>query len=68
MDRLSFTQRIREEHLDRIALISAVAASIGIEIARLFERIELRVGDVDRPEMDAASSLAGRPWSSLPML
>jgi hypothetical protein len=50
---LSFTERIREEQLDRIALVKAVAASIGVEVAAHFKRIELRVGDVDRPEMEA---------------
>jgi hypothetical protein len=42
-------QRIREEHLDRVALVSVVAASVGVEVAVHFERITLRVGDVDRP-------------------
>jgi hypothetical protein len=46
-------QRIREEHLDRIALVGAIAASIRAKVATLFERIELRVGDVDRPATDA---------------
>ena len=50
---LPLIKRIRQEHLDRIALIGAVAASIRVEIAAHFERIELRVGDVDRPAMDA---------------
>jgi hypothetical protein len=40
-------QRIREEHLDSVALVRAVAASVGVEVAAHFERIELRVGDVD---------------------
>ena len=38
--------RIPEEHLDRIALVVAVAASVGVEIAAHFERIELRAVDV----------------------
>jgi hypothetical protein len=46
-------QRIPEEHLDSVALVGAVAASIRVEIAALFERIELRVGDVDQPAMEA---------------
>ncbi|MFY9837310.1 MAG: hypothetical protein WAK55_12740 [Xanthobacteraceae bacterium] len=45
-----FKQRIPEEHLDRVALVRAVA---GVEVAAHFERIELRVGDVDRAAMDA---------------
>jgi hypothetical protein len=40
-------QRIPEEHLDGIALIGAIATSIRAKVAALFERIELRVGDVD---------------------
>jgi hypothetical protein len=43
----------REEQLDRIALVKAVAAPIGVEIAPRFKRIELRVSDVNRPAMDA---------------
>jgi hypothetical protein len=45
-------QRIPEEHLDRIALIGAVATSVGVEVAALFQHIDLRVGDVDRPAME----------------
>jgi hypothetical protein len=52
---LSFIQRIPEERLDRVALVVAVAASIGVEIAAPFERIELRVADVDRQAMDTAA-------------
>jgi hypothetical protein len=48
------TQRIPEEHLDRIALISALATSIGVEVAACFERIELRVGQRDRKAVHAA--------------
>jgi hypothetical protein len=44
---LSLTQRIREERLYRVALISAVAASIRVEVAAHFKRIELRIGDVE---------------------
>jgi len=42
-------QRIREEQLDRVAFVNAVAALIGVEIALPFERIELRsVRPIDR--------------------
>jgi hypothetical protein len=44
---------IREEHLDRVALVRAVATSIRVKVAAQFERIELRVGDVDRQATDA---------------
>jgi hypothetical protein len=55
-------QRIPEEHLDRIALIGAVAASIGIEVTAHFERIELRVGQRDRKAVHAAlGTLSMRP-------
>jgi hypothetical protein len=50
---LSFIQRLREKHLDPIAFISAVAAPIGIEVAAHFERIEMRLGDIDRPARGA---------------
>jgi hypothetical protein len=36
-----FCQRIREEQLDRLALVGALAAQIGVEIATLFKLIEL---------------------------
>jgi hypothetical protein len=36
-----FRQGIRQEYLDRIALVGAVAAPIGVEIATLFKLIEL---------------------------
>jgi hypothetical protein len=55
-------QRIREEHLDSVALIGAVAAPIRVEIAALFERIELRVGQRDRKAVHAAlGTLSMRP-------
>jgi hypothetical protein len=44
---LTFTEPIPEEHLDCVALVKAVAAAIGVEIAAPFECIELRVGDAD---------------------
>ena len=50
---LPFNQRIHEKHLDRFAFVGAVAAPVWIEIAALFERIELRVRDVDRAVVDA---------------
>jgi hypothetical protein len=62
---LPFSQRIRQEHLDRIALVGAVAASIGVEVTAHFERIELRVGDVDQPAMEAPASPTAKcldPW------
>jgi hypothetical protein len=45
------TSRSRSQSttFDRVALVSAFAAPIGVEVATHFERIELRVGDVDRP-------------------
>jgi hypothetical protein len=49
-------QRIHQEHLDRIALVSAVATPIGVEVTAHFERIELGVGNVDRPAMEAPAS------------
>jgi hypothetical protein len=58
-------QRIHQERLDRIALVGAVAASIGVEIAAHFERIELRVGDVDRPAVEAPALPPAKcldPW------
>jgi len=59
---LSFTQRIRQEHLDCVALVSAVAASIGVEIAAYFERIELCVGDTNgsAPDTVPAALAIGR--------
>jgi hypothetical protein len=36
-----FRQRIRQEHRDRVALVKALAAPIGVEIAALFKLIEL---------------------------
>jgi hypothetical protein len=50
---LPFKQQIRDECLDCIALVSGVATSIGVEVTAHFERIELRVGDVDQPAMEA---------------
>jgi hypothetical protein len=32
---------LRKEHFDRVALVGAVAASAGVEIAALFKLIEL---------------------------
>jgi uracil phosphoribosyltransferase len=60
-----FIQRIREKHLDRIALVNAVAASTGVEVAAHFERIELRVGDVDRPAMEGPALPPGMPSPAL---
>jgi hypothetical protein len=39
-----FWQRIRQEHFDRAALVKALAAPIGVEIAALFKLIELALG------------------------
>jgi hypothetical protein len=55
-------QRPSEEHLDRVALIGAVATSIGVEIAAHFQRIELRVSQRDRKAVHAAlGTLSMRP-------
>jgi hypothetical protein len=35
------------------------AASVGVEVATHFERIELRVSDVDRPAMEAPALRGG---------
>jgi hypothetical protein len=43
-----FRQRFREEILDCIALVGAIATPIGVEIAAYFKLVELRFGDVDR--------------------
>ncbi|MFY9840239.1 MAG: hypothetical protein WAK55_27980 [Xanthobacteraceae bacterium] len=51
-------QRVSEERLDRVAFVGAVATSIGVEVAVHFERIELRVGDVDRQATDAMALVA----------
>ena len=37
-------QRIRQEHLDRVALVEALAAPIRVEITALFKLIELALG------------------------
>jgi hypothetical protein len=52
--KLPLIQRIREEHLDRAGFVGAVAASVGVEIAAHFERIELRVVQRDRTAVHAA--------------
>ena len=39
-----FRQRIRQEHRDRVALVEALAAPIGVEITALFKLIELALG------------------------
>jgi hypothetical protein len=55
-------QRIREEHLDRVALVGALAAQIGIEIATLFKLIELGLRHHNRPPkqiMPAALAMPG---------
>jgi len=49
-------QRICEEHFDRFGFVDAIATPIWIEIAPLFKRIELSVGDVDRSPMETACS------------
>jgi hypothetical protein len=49
---LFFSGRTAVPFIQRIALVNAVAASTGVEVAAHFERIELRVGDVDRPAME----------------
>jgi hypothetical protein len=55
-------QRIAEEHLDCIALVGAVATSVGVYVAAHFERIELRVGQRDRKAVHAAlGTLSMRP-------
>jgi hypothetical protein len=41
-------QRIREEHLDSVALVGAVAASTGVEVATHFERMRQLDLEVDR--------------------
>jgi hypothetical protein len=43
---LPFIQGIPEEHLDRIARVSAVAASTGVQVAAHFERIEFGEGSL----------------------
>jgi hypothetical protein len=59
---LPFSQRIRQEHLDRIALVGAVAASIWVEVTAHFERIEMRVSQRDRKAVHAAlATLSMRP-------
>jgi hypothetical protein len=50
---LSLKQRIREEQLDRVAFVGAVAASIGVEIAGAHERIELSVSHAQGQPKDA---------------
>jgi hypothetical protein len=55
----------REEHLDRIALVGAVAASTGVEVVAYFKRIKLRVADIDRPAMEAPALPPAKclhPW------
>src|SRR6202040_1644566 len=44
LDLSGFRQRIRQEHRDRVALVEALAAPIGVEITALFKLIELALG------------------------
>jgi hypothetical protein len=61
--RLSSLQQIREEQPDRVALVGAVAASIGVEVAFLFERIELGFSQADGSTADSvAAALAVRSY------
>jgi hypothetical protein len=53
-----FCQRIHEERLDRFALVGAVAAVVGIEIAASFKLVELALRHQDRPQEEA--TLAAR--------
>jgi hypothetical protein len=48
------TQRIHEERLDRLALVGAVAAVVGIEIAASFKLVELTLRHLDWPQEEAA--------------
>jgi len=52
-----FRQPIREEHLDRVALVGALTAPIGVEIAALFEFIELGAAD-EKPPREQSVFLA----------
>ena len=47
-------QRIHEERLDRFALVGAVAAVVGIEIAAYFKLVELTLPHLDWPQEEAA--------------
>jgi hypothetical protein len=58
---LSFTERIREEQLDRIALVKAVAASIGVEVAPHFKLIELVFRYRNRPPKEAVVAALPMP-------
>jgi hypothetical protein len=60
-----FCQRIHEERLDRFALVGAVAAVVGIEIAAYCELVELTLRHHDRPQEEAALVALAVPSSSL---
>jgi len=62
---LRFIQRIHEERLDRFALVGAVAAVVGIEIAAYFKLVELTLRHQDRPQEEAALAALAVPSSRL---
>jgi hypothetical protein len=49
-----FRQRFREEILDCVALVGAIATPIGVEIAAYLKLIELILRHEDRPQEEAA--------------
>jgi hypothetical protein len=63
-----FCQRIHEERLDRFALVGAVAAVVGIEIATSFKLVELTLRHHDRPQEEAALVALAVPSSRLASL
>jgi hypothetical protein len=53
VDLCGLRQGIRKEDFDRVALVGAVAASAGVEIATLFKLIELALRYQNRPPQQA---------------
>jgi hypothetical protein len=60
-----FQQGIRQEHLDRVALLETVAASIGIEIAARLKLIELDLRHQNWPPKEPALAALAMPGDRL---
>jgi hypothetical protein len=58
-------QRILEEHLDRVALFGAVAASLSVQVAALFELIELIFRNCNWPPKEAVLAAPAMPRGCL---
>jgi hypothetical protein len=58
-------QRIREKRLDSVALVGALAALVGVEIAAYLELIELGLRHQNRPPKEASLPALAMPDNRL---